>query len=190
MRYLQSLVSIFLLLAATAGAGSFTAEMDVDTYMDAANSSQSFSDSDLLWATSVGGESAKEVYLSIINILGSQGVFDPEQIDSATLTVDAAQVERPGKITAYFLHGATFDAATWSDKEDYDNSVSSQTIDISQEKSYTIDVTDIIKKAVETCTEGCPYSIVLVAEDDTSVAFFSSESSEGEEPTLVYDTIE
>jgi len=29
-----------------------------------------------------------------------------------------------------------------------------------------------------------------VAEDDASVAFFSSESSEGEEPTLVYDTIE
>ena len=48
MRYLHSLISIFLLLSATAAAGSFTAEMDVDTYVDAENAEQAFSDSDLL----------------------------------------------------------------------------------------------------------------------------------------------
>lgn len=190
MRYLHSLVGIFLILAASAAAGSFTAEMDVDTYVDAEMADQSFSDSDLLWASSQGGESSKEVYLSIINILGSQGVFDPEQIASATLTIEAAQVDRPGKISAYFLHGATLDGTAWSDKEDYDISASSDPVDVAEEKSYSIDVTGIIRKAVETCTEGCPYSIVLVAEDDASVAFYSSESAKGEKPTLEYVTEE
>lgn len=189
MRYLHSLISIFLLLAATAAAGSFTAEMDVDTYVDAENAEQAFSDSDLLWAASVGGEPAKEVYLSFINILGSQGIFDPEQIKSATLTVEAAQVERPGKVTAYFLHGATLSTASWSGKEDYDKESSSSPVEIKDAGSYSFDVTDIIKKAVETCTEGCPYSIVLVGEDDASVAF-SSRRSEGDEPKLVYVTAE
>ena len=189
MRYLQSLVSIFLLLAATAEAGSFTAEMDVDTYVDAENAEQAFSDSDLLWAASVGGEPAKEVYLSFINILGSQGIFDPEQIESATLTVETAQVDKPGAVTAYFLHGATLSTASWSGKEDYDAESSSAPVEIKEAGSYSFDVTDIIKKAVETCTEGCPYSIVLVAEDDASVAF-SSSRTEGDEPKLVYATTE
>jgi hypothetical protein len=189
LRYLHSFISIFLLLAATAAAGSFTAEMDVDTYVDAENAEQAFSDSDLLRAASEGGEPAKEVYLSFINILGSQGIFDPEQIESATLTIEAAQAERPGKVTAYFLHGATLSTATWSDKEDYDKESSSTPVEIKGAGSYSFDVTDIIKKAVETCTEGCPYSIVLVAEDDASVAF-SSSRSEGDEPKLVYVTAE
>lgn len=189
MRYLYALISVFLALAATALAGSFTAEMDVDTYVDADNASQSFSDSDLLWATSQGGEPAREVYLSFINILGSQGVFNPEMVASATLTVEAARVDNPGKVTAYFLHGATFDTTTWSDKEDYDAQASSAPVEIDETGSYAIDVTEIIQKAVETCTEGCPYSIVLVAEDDASVAFTSSESG-GEEPTLEYVTAE
>ncbi len=38
-----------LLLAATATAGSFKAEIDVETYVDANNTNQSFADSDLLW---------------------------------------------------------------------------------------------------------------------------------------------
>ena len=189
MRYLHSLISIFLLLAATAAAGSFTAEMDVDTYVDAENIDQSFSDSDLLWAAAAGGEPAREVYLSFINILGSQGIFDPEQIESATLTLKAAQVDKPGKVTAHFLHGATLSTASWSNKEEFDSGSSSAPVEIKEAGSYSIDVTDIIKKAVETCTEGCPYSIVLVAEDDASVAF-SSSRTEGDEPKLVYATTE
>ena len=189
MRYLYAVFGIFLLLAVSAAAGSFTAEMDVDTYVDADNASQSYSDSDLLWAASQGGEPTKEIYLSFINILGSQGIFDPEQIDSATLTVEAAQVDRPGKVIAYFLHGATFDTATWSDKGDYDEGASSDAVEINKAGSYTFDVSEIIKKAVETCTEGCPYSIVLVAEDDATVAI-SSGDSEVEGPKLVYVTAE
>ena len=52
LRYLYAIMGIFLLLAATAAAGSFKAEMDVDTYVDANNTNQSFADSDLLWAAS------------------------------------------------------------------------------------------------------------------------------------------
>lgn len=185
---MYAFISIFLLLAASASAGSFTAEMDVDTYVDKDNASQSFSDSDLLWTSSQGGESAQQVYLSFLNVFGSEGVFSPDQIESATLTLEAADVNTTGKITAYFLHGATLDTATWDGKDDYDADASSAPVEISGSGSYTIDVTDIIQEAVETCTEGCPYSIVLVAEDDASVAFFSSESYDGSEPTLEYTT--
>lgn len=190
MRHLYAFIGIFLLLAATAAAASFTAEMDVDTYVDSDNANQSFADSDLLWAASDGGASNKEVYLSFINLLGSQGIFKPEQVSDATLTVDVVQVDRPGKITAYFLHGATLETADWYTKDDYDADVTSSSVEIDGEGSYELDVTPIIKKAVETCSEGCPYTIVLVAEDDASVAIASSESSEGDKPNLEYTTEE
>jgi hypothetical protein len=189
LRYLYAIMGIFLLLAATSAAGSFKAEMDVDTYVDANNANQSFADSDLLWAASQGNEPKSQVYLSFINLLGSQGIFKQEQIASATLTLNAAQVDKPGKIKAYFLHGATFETMTWNDKMDYDSDVSSSQVDVEKVGSYTLDVTSIIKKAVETCTEGCPYSIVIVAEGDSSVGFASSKGS-GNKPTLDYVTEE
>jgi hypothetical protein len=189
LKHLYAFMGIFLLLAAIAAAGTFTADMDVDTYLDADNANQSFDDSDLLWASSPEEPSTKEVYLSFKNLFGSQGIFNPEQIASATLTLDAAQVDKPGKITAYFLEGAILETTTWLDKIDYDADVSSSPVDVDEVGSYTWDVTDIIKKAVETCVEGCPYSIVLVAEDNASVAFTSSEAS-GNTRTLEYVTEE
>jgi len=189
LRYLYAFMGMLLLLAATATAGSFKAEIDVETYVDANNTNQSFADSDLLWAASQDGNSTKQVYLSVINMFGTQGIFNPEQIASATLTLDAAQVDNPGKIKAYFLHGATFDTVNWFDKTDYNAEVSSSPMDVEKAGSYTLDVTSIIKKAVETCTEGCPYTIVLVAEDDATVGFASSKAS-GNEPTLEYVTEE
>jgi hypothetical protein len=189
LRYLYALMGLLLLLAATATAGSFKAEMDVETYVDANNANQTFADSDLLWAASEGKEPTKLVYLSVINMFGTQGIFNPDQIASATLTLDAVKVDKSGKITAYFLHGATFDTMTWYDKTDYNAEVSSSPEDIENVGSYTLDVTSIIKKAVETCTEGCPYTIVLVAEDDATVGFASSKASENK-PNLVYVTEE
>ena len=190
MRYLYAFMGMLLLLAATATAGSFKAEMDVETYVDANNANQSFADSDLLWAASQDGNSTKQVYLSVINMFGSQGIFKPEQIASATLTLDAAQVDKPGKITAYYLHGETLDTTTWDDKMDYSADVSSSSVNVDKEGSYTWDITPIVKKAVETCTEGCGYSVVLVAEDNSSVAFASSEASKENMPTLEYVTKE
>lgn len=190
LRYLYAFMGMLLLLAATATAGSFKAEMDVETYVDANNSSQSFADGDLLWAASQDGNSTKQVYLSVINMFGTQGIFKPEQIASATLTLDAAQVDKPGKITAYYLHGETLDTTTWDDKMDYSADVSSSSVNVDKEGSYTWDITPIVKKAVETCTEGCGYSVVLVAEDNSSVAFASSEASKENMPTLEYVTEE
>lgn len=185
LRYLYALMGIFLLLAATAVAGSFTAKMDVETYVDANAANQSFEDSDLLWAASQGNEPEKVVYLGINNIFGAQGIFNPDQIASATLALDVARVDNPGKVRAYFLHEATLDTMTWYDKLDYSSDASSSPVDIVNVGSYSIDVTSLIKKAVESCTEGCPYSIVIVAEDDASVGFASSGAS-GNNPTLTY----
>jgi hypothetical protein len=190
LRYLYALMGMLLLLAATATAGSFKAEIDVETYVDADNTNQSFADSDLLWAASQDGNSTKQVYLSVINMFGTQGIFKPEQIASATLTLDVAQVDKPGKITAYYLHGETLDTTTWDDKMDYSADVSSSSVNVDKEGSYTWDITPIVKKAVETCTEGCGYSVVLVAEDNSSVAFASSEASKENMPTLEYVTEE
>jgi hypothetical protein len=190
LRYLCALMGIFLLLAANASAGSFKVDMDVDTYVDANNASQSHNDDDLLWAASESGKPVKEIYLSFINLFGSQSIFRPEQILSATLELNAADVEKTGKITAYFLHGASFGTVTWDDKLDYDSKVSSSSVDVDKEGSYILDVSPIIKNAVKTCTEGCPYSIVLVADDGASVGFTSSEASDEKKPKLEYTTAE
>jgi hypothetical protein len=190
LRYLCALMGIFLLLAANASAGSFKVDMDVDTYVDANNASQNHNDGDLLWAASESGTPVKEIYLSFINLFGSQSIFRPEQILSATLELNAADVEKTGKITAYFLHGASFGTVTWDDKLDYDSKVSSTSVDVDKEGRYILDVSPIIKNAVETCAEGCPYTIVLVAEDSASVGFTSSEASDEKKPKLEYTTAE
>jgi len=185
LRSSYALIGLLLLLAASAEAGSFKANTDVETYVDANYIDQSFSDNETLWASSEDGKSVQEVYLSFVNLFGSQGIFKPEQIQSATLALDAVQVKEPGEIRAYLVHGATFDTATWNDKPQYNGDVSAS-VEISKEGSFTIDVTPLIKKAVEICTEGCPYSIALVAEDGASVGFASSRASSGSRPVLEY----
>ena len=203
MRYLLAIIGALFLLAAAGSAGSFAVEMDVDTYASSAEAEETFADSDLLWVSSQdddddddddtsGGNdaAANETRLSYVNLFGSQGIFNPDQIKSATLTLNVARVDDEGKIKAYFLEGATFDTLTWKDKVEYDLNVSSESIKIDEDKEGVIelDVTAIIKKSVEVCTEGCPYSIVLVGEDDVSVAFVSSEASEEDMPVLEYIT--
>ncbi len=151
------------------------------------NANQSFNEEDTLWASSVDGEPAKEVYLSFINLFGSQGIFRPEDIESATLTLNATDVEKAGEIKAYLVKGATFDTATWADKIEYESDPFASA-DVEENGICTWDVTPLIKKAVEICTEGCPYSIALVAEDNASAGFASSEASEDSRATLVYVT--
>ena len=200
MRYWLAIIGTLLLLAAAGSAGSFVVEMDVDTYASSANEEESYGESDLLWVSSQDDDddddgndaSANETYLSFVNLFGSQGIFKPDQIKSATLTLNVAQVDDGGEIKAYFLEGATFDTLTWKDKVEYDLEVSSDSIDIDDDEKGAIelDVTPIIKKSVEVCAEGCPYTIVLVGEDDVSVAFMSSEASDEDMPVLEYITEE
>jgi len=190
LKYLYAMAGMLMLLAGCAAAGSYTAEVDVDTYVSQSDANQSYADSPVLWAASEDGTATKIVYLSIINLFGTQSIFKPDQIESATLTLDAVDVKNGGKITAYFMHGAALDTMTWYDRADYDSSVSSSAVEVEDTGSYKFDVTDIVKKAVESCSDGCPYSIVLVAEDDAEVGFASSESDEGDKPQLKYETAE
>ena len=191
MRYWLAIIGALLLLAAAGSAGSFEARIDVDTYVNSIEEDESYSDSDLLWVSSQDDDDASinETYLSYVNLFGSQGIFNPDQIKSATLTLNVARVDDEGEIKAYFLEGATLNTLTWKDKAEYDLDVSSDSVEIDEaEDVIELDVTPIIKKAVEVCAEGCPYSIVLVGEDDVSVAFVSSEASDEDMPVLEYVT--
>jgi hypothetical protein len=184
LRYWFALICIIALVGA-ATAGQFNATLDVDAYVDKNKADESFSDGNTLWTTSSDGISEKEAYLGFINTLGSEGIFTPEALKSASLKVYVSEVEKPGKVDAYLLHGATLDTLTWNDTETYYQNTRAS-VDISKAGEYTIDVTPLIRKAVEVCTEGCPYTIVLVAEDSASVGFGSSESNEA--ATLTYRT--
>lgn len=191
MRYWLAIIGALLLLAAAGSAGSFAAKIDVDTYVNSIEEDESYSDSDLLWVSSQDDDDASinETYLSYENLFGSQGIFNPDQIKSATLTLNVARVDDEGEIKAYFLEGATLNTLTWKDKVEYDLNASSDSVEIDEEEDvFELDVTPIIKKAVEACAEGCPYTIVLVGEDDVSVAFVSSEASDEDMPVLEYIT--
>ena len=193
MRYWLAIIGVLMLLTAVGSAGRFVAEMDVDTYVNSAEEERGFGDEDLLWVSSNDDDAINETYLSYVNLFGSQGIFKPDKIKSATLTLNVARVDDEGEIKAYFLEGAIFDTLTWKDKPEYDLNVSSESIEINddeddEKRMIQLDVTPIIKKAVEVCTEGCPYVIVLVGEDDVSVAFISSEASDEDMPVLEYVT--
>lgn len=193
LRYLYAIIGTLLLLAAAGSAGVFGVEMDVDTYVNMNEEEQGYGDSDLLWVSSDADDddgSINQTYLSYVNLFGSQGIFKPDQIESATLTLNVARVDSEGKIKAYFLEGATFDTLTWKDKVEYDVNVSSKSVKIDDEDEIELDVTSIVKKAIEVCAEGCPYTIVLVADEGTSVAFVSSEASDEDMPVLQYITDE
>ncbi len=167
MRYWLAIIGALLLLAAACSAGSFEAKIDVDTYVNSIEEEESYGDSDLLWVSSQDDD------------------------DDDALTLNVARVDDEGEIKAYFLEGATLNTLTWKDKAEYDLDVSSDSVEIDEaEDVIELDVTPIIKKAVEVCAEGCPYSIVLVGEDDVSVAFVSSEASDEDMPVLEYVTEE
>ncbi len=177
------LIGLFMLVAATTVAAGIPVELALDTYIDAENASESFGDEETLWATSVGGEPVKEIYLNFNNTFARAKVFSPDQIESATLTLDATDVEVPGEISIYFAEGTIIDI-DWDTKIEYETN-ESVSVEIDQEDEYSIDVTQLVKRAREACPEDCGYSLVIVAENDTSVGFASSESSEAG-PELEY----
>lgn len=185
LRYLYVLIGLLLLTASLAAAGKFSVGMHLDTYIDAENVNASLKDEKTLWATSEDGEPVKEVYLNFDNTFGRAGVFNPDQIKSATLTLDATDVKVPGEITVNFAEGTLIDT-NWARKQKYETDESASVV-IDQEGEYSIDVTQLVKRAREACAEDCGYSLVLVAKNGTSVGFASSESPEGE-PKLEYTT--
>jgi hypothetical protein len=177
LKILYTIIGLMVLLASTSSAGQFTLKLDVDTYIDSANADKGFSSEKVLWATSAGDKPSREVYLGFINSFGTAGTFSPDDVKSATLKVHVAEVETPGKVTAYFLHGPTLESLTWTDRPEYSGNATA-TLNVNKEGDYSIDVTSIVRKAVEACAEGCPFSIVLVADGDASIGFSSSRSDD------------
>lgn len=190
MRNLYLVACLVVLIGAAYATGTrFTAQLDEDTFVSKASPDANFIDNSTLWVTSEGGHPTSETYLGFVNTLGSQGLSTPKNVESAVLKLNATDVRKPGIITAYFVDSATLSSTTWSNKVDYDKEANS-TVSIDGVGSYTIDATPLIKKAVETCTDGCPYSIVLVASGDVSVGFASKENPDkGKTATLEYTTV-
>jgi hypothetical protein len=189
LRYLYAFVGLFVLLGMACAAGnSLPAHspvlMDVDTYVDASSANESFGGNDTLWVSSAGGKPGKETYLSFVNDFADNGISSPDQIETATLMLNVAKVETPGKIMAYFVEGPTTNVKTWADKPEYDTSVSTS-LEVKAEGESSMDVTPIIKKAISACGE-CGYSIALVADDSTSVGVVSKEASEENKLILRY----
>jgi hypothetical protein len=198
LRYLYCLVGLFVLLGIAYAAGGHLpvqspVMMDSDTYVDADHASESFGDSDLLWASSSGGNPVKVAYLSFVNDFVTNSVSSSDQIDAAKLSLNVAKVEKPGKITAYFIEGPTTNEATWDSKAKYETEASGFA-DVEAEGEYSLDVTPIIKEAIKSCPGECGYTIALVAEGDASVGFASSETCKdkkaeecsGKKPVLEY----
>ena len=184
MRYLYALLGLAVLLsAASAAAGNFDVTMRVATYVDATKENSSFGDNDTLWAASTDGKPVKEVYLTFDNNFGTVGAFNPDKVTSATLKLNAKNVSAPGTIKAYFIHGPTMKTVTWNDKLEYNSSVSAS-LDVQKVGVYPMDVTPVIKEAVKACAEGCPYTIVLVADSNASVQF----SKDDQKPSLKFTT--
>jgi hypothetical protein len=182
LRNLWVLVGIFAAIAVASSAGSIDVLLNVDTYVDSANASQSFSEDNILWTSSVDGTPTKEVYLGFLKNF----VVSPENISSATLKLYTSKVEKPGRIVAYVSDGQTLETATWAYKPTYNSSMSVP-FSVEREGECIVNVTDMIKKALKACE--CPYSIVLVAEDSASVAFASQQASPEKAPSLKIDTV-
>jgi hypothetical protein len=189
LRNLWILVGIFAATAAvSSAAGSFDVLLNVDTYVDSAKPGDSFSQDNALWASSVDGTPAKEVYLGFINNFARAKVNSPENISSATLKLYASKVEKTGKIVAYVSEGSALDTADWEHRLTYDSDIAVP-FDVQGEGEYVVDATPLVKKALDLCPGECPYTIVLVAEDSASVAFASQEASPEKAPSLKYDTL-
>jgi hypothetical protein len=190
LRYLYALVGLSMLLSAamaTVGAyNPFNPTMTVATYVDAGRPNTSLSDEESIWAASSDGKPVKEVFMTFNNTFGAAKIFNPDKVKSATLKINAKSVTTPGTIKAYLNKEPTMKTVTWSDKLDYDSSVSSSQ-NVQNAGDYSIDVTSIMKQAVKACSESCPYTIVLVADGSASIEF-SKGGSQG--PTLEFTAVD
>lgn len=180
---------VVLLSAASASAGSFNPlnpVLTVATYVDAGKANASFSNDDTLWAVSTDGKPVKEVFLTFNNTFGAAKVFNPDKVKSATLKINAKTVSNPVSIKAYLNKEPTMKTVTWDDKLEYNSSVYTS-LDVQKVGEYSMDVTPVIKAAVVACAEGCPYTIVLVADGNASIGFSKDDQLK---PSLEFTTVD
>jgi len=167
LRYIYTILCMITMLG-MASAGTFTVVSNVETYIDEAQPDVPFADEQTLWATSIGGEPIREVYLGFQPNFGTVGITSPDLIDQATLTLSVSDIEQSGGIYVYFLHGETLETFQWDDREEYDL-VPKAAANVAGKGTISIDATDLVKKAVETCFTGCPFSLIVVAQGDASI---------------------
>ncbi len=175
------LLACIAMLAGCAGAVKISPALQMDTYTDAGNADQSFGEESAIWAASQSGEPMKIAYLSFAGMTTL-----PQQINSASLEMYAQEVEQPGKVSLFLYDNAAMDTITWSDQPEYGEEALG-TLDIQETGWQTWDATNFMKKAAEECSEGCPFSVVLVAEGNASISFASMEGSEEEKAGLEYE---
>jgi len=173
------------MMIGAASAGSFSPRLIDDAYVDAEEEDENFGLEDELWVSSEEGEPAMITYLYFLKI----GSKSEDEIESATLSLYATDVDNPGEVSIHFSEeGFSQDTVTWSDELEYDETAD-HTVEISEEGWYDFDATEIVKKAIERCPS-CPFSVFIVAEDDASIAFASQEGSEDDKPVLKYTSYE
>lgn len=172
--------ALIFLLAGMAAAGTISPELVVDTYMDAEEEDETFSDEEILWATSEDGDPVRITFLTFREM-----AMLADQIESGELRMYVAEVDSPGEVTLYFYDMAVLETETWADLPSYDEEPLA-TIEIEEEGWAAWDATSLVKKAAEECSEGCPFTAVLVAEGDASIGFASVEGSEEDKAVLEY----
>jgi len=170
-----------MLFVGTAGAEKLTPALEMDTYTDASDREQSFGSEGTFWVSSQSGKPMQIAYLTFADMKTL-----PQQISSGSLKMYVKEVEQPGKVSIYLYDQAAMDTITWSDKPECSPEALS-TLEIRGKGWQTWDATDLVKKAAIECSEGCPFSVVLVADGDASIAFASMEGPADEKPTLQYE---
>ncbi len=172
--------ALIVLLAGIAAAATFSPALVVDTYMDASEEDETFADAETLWASNDGGEPVRIAFL-----VYSEMVKLPMEIESGKLRAYVTNVERPGEVTLYFYDMAVLETETWREMPRYDDEPLA-TLNIQETGWATWDATALVKKAAEECSEGCPFTVVLVAEGDASIGFASMEGSSDETAVIEY----
>lgn len=163
--------ALIVLLAGIAAAATFSPALVVDTYIDASEEDETFAGAETLWATSEGGEPVRIAFL-----VYSEMVKLSMEIEAGELRAYVTEVERPGEVTLHFYDMAVLETETWRDMPRYDDEPLA-TLNIQEMGWATWDATTLLKKAADECSEGCPFTVVLVAEGDASIGFISMEGS-------------
>ncbi|HSD56740.1 MAG TPA: DNRLRE domain-containing protein, partial [Methanotrichaceae archaeon] len=144
---------------------------------------ESFGSERVLWATSDKGTHIRVAYLTFSGMTTL-----PNQIDSASLDIYVRSMEQPGEVSIHLLDRPVMSYMTWEDREEYDEE-NLATLNIEGTGWQTFDAAALVKKAAMECSEGCPFTVVLVAEGDASIGFASVDSVENK-ARLEYRTLE
>jgi hypothetical protein len=172
--------ALIVLLAGIGAAATFSPALVVDTYMDASEEDETFAEAETLWAASESGEPVRIAFL-----VYSEMVKLAMEIESGELRAYVTEVGRPGEVTLYFYDMAVLETETWRDMPRYDEEPLA-TLNIQETGWATWDATALVKKAAEECSEGCPFTVVLVAEGDASIGFASMEGSSDRKAVIEY----